>query len=71
MGAKNRLIAGAALDVYEQEPEVHKGLLALENVLLSPHLGSSTTETRTAMIQLAAENIIAVLSGQPPLTPIV
>ena len=68
---ENRLIAGAALDVYEKEPEVHKGLLGFENVLLSPHLGSSAIETRTTMIQLAAENIIAVLSGQPPLTPIV
>ena len=67
---ENRLIAGAALDVYEKEPEVHKGLLGFENVLLSPHLGSSAIETRTTMIQLAAENIIAVLSGQPPLTPI-
>ena len=67
---ENRLIAGAALDVYEREPEVHKGLLAFENVVLSPHLGSSAIETRTTMIQLAAQNVIAVLSGQPPLTPI-
>jgi glyoxylate reductase len=67
---ENRLIAGAALDVYENEPEIHKGLLAFENVVLSPHLGSSAIETRTTMIQLAVENIIAVLSGQPPLTPI-
>jgi glyoxylate reductase len=67
---ENHLIAGAALDVYEREPEVHKGLLALENVVLSPHLGSSTIETRTTMIHLAVDNLIAVLSGQPPLTPI-
>lgn len=67
---ENRLIAGAALDVYEKEPEVHKGLLAFENVVLSPHLGSSAIETRTAMIQLAVQNIIAVLGGQRPLTPI-
>ena len=67
---ENRLIAGAALDVYEKEPEIHKGLLAFENVLLSPHLGSSAIETRTTMIQLAAENIIAVLSGQAAVTPI-
>jgi glyoxylate reductase len=67
---ENHLIAGAALDVYEREPEVHKGLLSLENVVLSPHLGSSTIETRTTMIHLAVDNIIAVLSGQPPLTPI-
>ena len=67
---KNRLIAGAALDVYEEEPIVHPDLLTLENVLLAPHMGSGTTETRTAMADLAARNIIAVLSGQPPLTPI-
>lgn len=67
---ENRLIAGAALDVYEKEPEIHKGLLGFENVVLSPHLGSSAIETRTTMIHLAAQNIIAVLSGQPPLTPI-
>jgi len=64
------LIAGAALDVYEREPAIHQGLLSLENVVLSPHLGSSTIETRTTMIQLAAQNIVAVLSGQPALTPI-
>ena len=67
---ENRLIAGAALDVYEKEPEIHKGLLAFENVLLSPHLGSSAIETRTTMIQLAAENIISALTGQGPRTPI-
>ena len=66
----NRIIAGAALDVYEREPDVHKGLLSLENVVLSPHLGSSAIETRTTMIQLAVQNVVAVLSGQPPLTPI-
>ena len=67
---KNRLIAGAGLDVYENEPAVLPDLLALENVLLSPHLGSATGETRTAMADLAARNIVAVLTGQPPLTPI-
>jgi len=67
---ENRLIAGAALDVYEREPEIHKGLSALENVVLSPHLGSSTIETRTTMIQLAADNVIDVLSGRAPKTPI-
>lgn len=67
---ENRLIAGAALDVYEKEPEVHTGLLAFENVVLSPHLGSSAIETRTTMIQLAVQNIVAVLSGQQPLTPV-
>ena len=64
------LIAGAALDVYEREPIVHPDLMGLENVVLAPHLGSATIETRTAMADLAASNILAVLSGQPPLTPI-
>lgn len=67
---ENRLIAGAALDVYEREPYIHPGLLSLENVVLSPHLGSSTIETRTTMIQLAVQNIVAVLSGQAALTAI-
>jgi glyoxylate reductase len=67
---KNRLIAGAALDVYEQEPRVHEDLLTLENVLLAPHLGSATTETRTAMADLAVRNVAAVLSGHPPITPV-
>ena len=67
---KNHLIAGAALDVYEREPEIHPELLTFENVLLAPHLGSATTETRTAMADLAVSNVLAVLSGQPPLTPV-
>ena len=57
---KNRLIAGAGLDVYEDEPRVHPDLLGLENVVLVPHLGSATTETRTAMADLAAQNVVAV-----------
>ena len=64
------LIAGAALDVYEREPVVHPDLLSLENVLLVPHLGSGTTETRTAMADLAASNAIAVIEGRSPLTPV-
>lgn len=67
---KERLIAGAALDVYEREPEIHPELMKLENVLLIPHLASATTETRTAMADLAASNAIAVLNGQPPITPV-
>ena len=67
---QHHLLAGAALDVYEHEPIVHPDLLPLENVLLVPHLGSGTTETRTAMADLAAENVLAVLGGRPPLTPI-
>jgi glyoxylate reductase len=67
---EHRLIAGAALDVYEREPEVNPALLNLENVLLVPHLGTGTVETRTAMADLAVDNVVAVLSGKPPLTPV-
>src|SRR5918993_169895 len=67
---KERLIAGAALDVYEKEPEIHAGLMTLDNVLLIPHLASATTETRTAMADLAVTNAIAVLDGRSPLTPV-
>ena len=67
---QQHLLAGAALDVYEHEPSVHVDLLKLDNVLLVPHLASATTETRTAMADLAAENVIAVLAGRPPLTPV-
>ena len=67
---KNGIISGAALDVYEEEPSVNPGLLTLENVVLAPHLGSATTETRTAMADLAVRNAIAVLTGQSPLTPV-
>jgi glyoxylate reductase len=64
------LIAGAALDVFEEEPRVHPDLLGLENVVLAPHLGSATIETRTAMADLAARNVLAVLAGGAPLTPV-
>ena len=67
---KERLIAGAALDVYEREPEVVPALMDLENVVLAPHLGSATRETRTAMADLAVRNVVAVLTGNPPLTPL-
>jgi lactate dehydrogenase-like 2-hydroxyacid dehydrogenase len=64
------VIAGAGLDVFEREPEVHPGLLELDNVALLPHLGSSTVETRNAMAELAARNVVAVLAGDDPLTPV-
>jgi glyoxylate reductase len=67
---QQHLLAGAALDVYENEPAVHPDLLTLENVLLVPHLASATTETRTAMADLAVENVLAVLAGRAPLTPV-
>jgi glyoxylate reductase len=67
---RDGVIAGAGLDVYEHEPSVHPGLLELENVVLLPHLGSATLETRTAMGVLAARNAVAVLRGEDPLTPV-
>ena len=67
---KERLIAAAALDVYEREPAVHEALLGMDNVILAPHLGSATRETRTAMAALAVQNVLAVLSGQPAKTPV-
>ena len=67
---RSRLLAGAALDVYEREPQIEPELLTLENVLLAPHLGSATTETRTAMADLAVRNVLAVLAGEPPITPV-
>ena len=63
-------IAGAGLDVYEHEPQLAPGLADLDNVVLIPHLGSATIETRAAMATLAARNTVAVLSGQPALTPV-
>lgn len=63
-------IAGAGLDVYEHEPDVHPGLLDLDQVVLLPHLGSATVETRDAMAELAANNVVEVLAGRAPLTPV-
>ena len=63
-------IAGAALDVFEHEPDVEPRLLGRDDVVLSPHLGSATVETRTAMAVLAARNVAAVLAGRPPLTEV-
>ena len=64
------LIAGAALDVYEREPGEQPAFKDFENVLLSPHLGSATRETRTAMADLAVRNVLRVLAGESPLTPV-
>lgn len=64
-------LAAAGLDVYENEPDVADELLRLKNVVLAPHVGSATRRTRDAMARLAAENVIAVLSGHEPPTPVV
>lgn len=63
-------IAGAGLDVFENEPAVHPGLLECDNAVLIPHLGSATQETRSAMARLAAHNAVNVLAGVEPPTPI-
>jgi glyoxylate reductase len=63
-------LAAAGLDVFEDEPRVHAGLLALENVVLAPHIGSADRPTRVAMAAVAIDSVRAVLSGQPPLYPV-
>ena len=63
---KEGRIAGAALDVYEAEPTLAPGLTGLENVVLTPHIGSATIETRTKMALLAVENLMDALSGKRP-----
>lgn len=63
---KNNVIRGAALDVFEHEPQLAPGLAELENVILTPHTASATEETRQAMSRLAAQNIIEALEGRTP-----
>jgi glyoxylate reductase len=63
---KNGVIAGAALDVFEHEPVVHHDLMKLENVVLTPHTASATIPSRSKMARMAAENLIAGLSGTKP-----
>jgi len=63
---KQGWIAGAGLDVYEFEPEVHPNLIKLDNVVLLPHIGSAATEVRERMATIAADNIIAFFKGEPP-----
>ena len=63
-------VAGAGLDVYETEPNLRREFLDLPAVVLLPHIGSATVETRSRMAALAADNVLAVLRGDPPITPI-
>jgi len=63
---RGKQIAGAALDVYENEPELAPGLSELENVVLTPHIASATEETRQKMSEMAAQNILTFLDGKTP-----
>jgi len=63
-------IGGAGLDVFEEEPKVHPGLRSLTNVVMAPHIGSASLDTRIAMATLAVRNCLAVLDGKPPITPV-
>jgi glyoxylate reductase len=67
---KEEWIAGAGLDVFEEEPRIHPGLAPLANVVLAPHIASASRDTRLAMAALAVRNCLAVLDGKPPLTPV-
>ncbi len=67
---KRKKIFCAGLDVFENEPDINPELLKLDNVVLLPHIGSATEEARTSMALLAAENVIAVLSGKKAITPV-
>ncbi len=70
LALKNRTIAAAGLDVFEEEPKVYPGLLEVPNVVLTPHIGSASIPTRMAMAGLAADNLIAFFTGKPLLTPL-
>jgi lactate dehydrogenase-like 2-hydroxyacid dehydrogenase len=67
---KNRTIYSAGLDVFAKEPHVPQELLAMDHIVLFPHLGSSTEVTRAAMDRLVVDNILAWAAGKPPLTPV-
>ena len=64
------VIAGAGLDVFADEPSVPHALFAMDNVVLQPHQGSGTVETRTRMVEIVADNLVAFFAGRPALTPV-
>jgi glyoxylate reductase len=67
---KEGWIAGAGIDVFEEEPTVHPGLMGLPNVVLAPHIASGSSDTRVKMANLAVDNCLAVLEGKAALTPV-
>ena len=67
---REKRIAAAGLDVFEGEPKLNPDLLTVPNVVLTPHIASATMPTRLAMANLAADNLIAVLTGKPPISPL-
>ena len=70
LALENGEIAGAGLDVFEDEPAIHPRLLQQKNVVLAPHIGSATTSTRRKMAQMAANNVVAVLRGKTAINPV-
>ena len=67
---RNKVIGGAGLDVHAKEPHVPEALFSMDNVVLLPHVGSATHETRSKMSQLVVDNLLAHFSGQPLKTPV-
>ena len=65
---RNKVIWGAGLDVFEDEPKLAEGLDQLDNVVIVPHIASATLETRLAMGKIVTDNVLAVLNGQAPIT---
>ena len=63
---QNQQLAGAAIDVFEDEPHVHPALLEMENVILTPHLGGGARETRLKAHHICCENVLSVLRGESP-----
>jgi lactate dehydrogenase-like 2-hydroxyacid dehydrogenase len=68
---QDKTIMSAGLDVFVKEPDVPKELIAMDNVVLFPHLGSASVATRRAMDQLVIDNLLAWAAGKPPLTPVI
>lgn len=66
----NKAIAGAGLDVFENEPHVPEALISMDNVVLLPHIGSATMETRERMVRLCLDNVLAYFAGHPLKTPV-